>query len=223
MHSSTSTLTLTVGARCSPLSKVQVNEVLSELRAHSPQVKFHPLWLETKGDKDQLTSLRGLEKTDFFTSEIDQLLAGGIVEVAIHSAKDLPEPLHPKLCIAAITQGVDRSDSLVLPEGETIDSLPEGAVIATSSERREETVRQLRANFRFSDVRGTIGKRLALLENGRVDGVVIAEAALIRLGLTGLNRVTLPGDTTPLQGQLAVMVRSDRKDLIELFAPIDVR
>jgi hydroxymethylbilane synthase len=103
--------------------------------------------------------------------------------------------------------------------------LPKGAVIATSSERREAAVRELRPGFSFTfrDVRGTIGQRLALLDKGEADGVVIAEAALIRLGLTHLNRITLPGTTTEMQGQLAIIARQEDNEMRELFSPLDCR
>ena len=117
------------------------------------------------------------------------MLLKGECRLAIHSAKDLPDPLPKGLCLAALTKGVDSSDSLVFREGE---KLPPNGVVATSSERREECVRLLYPDARFVDLRGNIQQRLSLLIQGRVDGVVVAEAALIRLGLTHLNRIKLP-------------------------------
>ncbi|MBB63894.1 MAG: hydroxymethylbilane synthase [Waddliaceae bacterium] len=221
--SKTKSLLLQSGARQSPLSRKQADELAYELAQFHPEVEFKHHFIETIGDRDQKTSLRSLEKTDFFTKELDELLLNGEVRVTIHSAKDLPEPLPKGLEIAAITKGVDPSDSLVLRKGENLRSLRLGAVIATSSIRREEAVRELRADLNFSDVRGNIGQRLDLLENGTVDGVVIAEAALIRLGLTHLNRFTLPGETVPLQGQLAVLMRENDEEIRELFRCLDVR
>lgn len=212
-----------VGARSSPLSRVQVEEIFDEMAKHNPDVDYEPVFLETSGDLDQKTSLREIPKNDFFTREIDALVLAKYVDVGIHSAKDLPDPLPPGLEIVAITKGLNPVDSLVIPEGETIESLPAGALIATSSERREEAVRRLREDFQFRDIRGTIDKRLEELEYGRVDGVVIAEAALIRLELTDLNRVSLPGETTPLQGQLAVVAREGDEAMKKAFKCIDSR
>lgn len=206
-----------VGARSSPLSKKQLEEVHAELVQFHPQVVFEPLFVETVGDLDQKTSLRTLDKTDFFTRDIDLMQLKGECRIAIHSAKDLPDPLPKGLVIAALTRGVDPSDSLVFRQNET---LPTQGVVATSSERREECVRMLFPEARFVDIRGTIGMRLAKLDHGEVGGVVIAEAALIRLGLTHLTRVTLPGDTASFQGRLAVTARADDTEMLELFKVI---
>lgn len=212
-----------VGARSSPLSKVQVQEVLKELHQHHPHIVFENIYAETTGDKDRSTSLRDLDKTDFFTKEIDQLLLKGGCRIAIHSAKDLPDPLPTGLILAAITRGVDSSDALVFRFDESLETLPIRAKIFTSSLRREEQVKQLRDDFVFCDLRGTIGERLALLDNHTADGVVVAEAALIRLGLTHLNRIRLPGTTVPYQGQLAIVCRKDDTEMLNLFSCIDSR
>ena len=199
------------GARSSLLSRAQVAEI-------SPELPFdlEMLWLETTGDLDQKTSLRDLGSTDFFTKELDDLLLKGSIRLAIHSAKDLPDPIPEGLVVAAITKGKDSRDALVLR-----DSLFPGALIATSSQRREEAVLALQVDVRFKDLRGTIHQRLKQLELGEADGVVIAEAALIRLHLTHLNRIYLPGPTTPLQGKLAIVCREDDLEMRELLSCIE--
>jgi hydroxymethylbilane synthase len=184
---------LKIGARSSPLSRAQVEEIQIELG-----LQFEPVWVETTGDLDRTTSLRSLEKNDFFTRELDQMLLEGKIDAAIHSAKDLPDPLPKGLKIALLTQGLDPRDSLVIKR-EPIQ------VVATSSVRREEAVRQLFPNSRFIDLRGTIQERLEI----DADGVVIAEAALIRLKLTHLKRIFLPGPTVPGQGKLAIVCREN--------------
>ncbi len=206
-------------ARASKLSRAQFEEIQELL----PHVEFQSQFLETTGDIDLVTSLRSLDKTDFFTKELDQLLLKGGCRVAFHSAKDLPEPLPDGISVIALTRGKDPGDSLVLKEGETLESLPKGALIATSSERREVAVRALRKDLSFCDIRGTIDARLKQLEEGKVHGVVIAEAALIRLKLEKLNRIRLPGSTTTFQGQLAVTALTGDKEMAELFRPLDVR
>lgn len=182
-----------IGARSSPLSRAQVEEVKQEFG-----IDFDVIWVETTGDLDKQTSLRTLGKSDFFTRELDQMLLERKIDAAVHSAKDLPDPLPKGLKIAALSKGVDCRDSLVIKR-EPIQ------LVATSSERREAAVRELFPNCRFVDVRGTIQERLAK----DVDGVVIAEAALIRLKLTHLRRLFLPGETVPLQGKLAIICRED--------------
>lgn len=215
--------TLRVGARSSPLSQAQLEEVQQALNRYYPEITFEKLLVETYGDKDQKTSLRSLEKTDFFTREVDDLLLSGECRITIHSAKDLPDPISEGLTIAALTHGIDPSDVLVLRQGESFEKLPEGASIATSSERREQMVRNLRADLTFKDIRGTIGQRLEKLIEREVDGVVVAEAALIRLGLGHINRIILPGETTKYQGQLAIMARKDDREMLEIFRCLDCR
>ena len=205
---------IVVGARSSPLSRKQVEEAEVALREIHPHVVFRPVFVETVGDKDKQTSLRTLDKTDFFTREIDHLLLNGKCRMGIHSAKDLPDPLPVGLKLGALTRGVDPADVLVLRKEET---LPKEGVVATSSERREAAVRSLFPQALFVDIRGTIQERLDQLDHGKVDGVVVAEAALIRLGLTHLNRIRLPGETAPLQGRLAFIIRANDREMETLL------
>lgn len=214
---------IAVGARSSPLSRVQVQEVLKEIQQDHPEIEFDLHALLTTGDRDSHTSLRTLGKTDFFTREIDELVLKGVCRLGIHSAKDLPDPLADGLVLICLTKGVDPSDSLVLRDDETLETLRTGALIATSSVRREEAVKQLRSDLLFCDIRGTIGQRLDQLMDRKVDGVVIAEAALIRLGFIHLNRIPLPGSTVAGQGQLAVVAREQDEEMRDLFTCLDVR
>lgn len=103
-----------VGSRGSKLAQIQVQEVLKELRLFHPEVFFATTFFETTGDKDQLTSLRTLDKTDFFTKEIDEAQLKNHFRISIHSAKDLPERLAKGLQRVALTSGKDSRDALVL-------------------------------------------------------------------------------------------------------------
>lgn len=214
---------LQVGARNSLLSRMQMQEVLQELKAFHLEVEFEPLWVETTGDRDLITSLRLLDKTDFFTREIDALQLSGACRVSIHSAKDLPDPLPKGLVLVALTEGVDSSDVLVLRDEETLQNLPPGAKIGTSSIRREKNIRALRHDLICVDIRGTIQRRLLLLDEGHVDGLVMAEAALIRLQLTHRNRIVLLGEKASLQGQLAILALEEDREMHDLFRCIDSR
>jgi len=212
---------IVVCARDSPLSKAQVEEVLLALRPFYPSgVCFVPKYIKTRGDLDKSTSLRTLEKSDFFTKEIDETLLGKRCDVAIHSAKDLPEPLPKGLKIVALTRGVDPRDVLVFND-EFKENRSRQLVIATSSARREESVRKIGGDVRFVDIRGTIQERLAKLSTKEVDGVVVAEAALIRLKLTHLPRIFLEGESAKGQGQLAVVARTDDEKMAALFHCLD--
>ncbi len=210
---------LKIGSRASRLAQAQVWEVHREIAQFHPHIEFEPYWIATTGDKDLKTSLRALEKTDFFTREIDELQLQGLFRISIHSAKDLPEPLRAGLAVVALTQGVDPSDSLLY----NVEPLPNGALIGTSSERREENLRAWRSDLRCADVRGNIDQRIALVDEGKLDGLVIAEAALIRLGLTHRRRMKLEGANAAHQGQLAIIASEDDKEMHHIFKCIDTR
>lgn len=208
-----------VGARGSHLSKAQVDEVQQEIQAFFPHIRFVPVWVTTKGDLDKQTSLRHLEKTNFFTDEIDERQLKGEFRLSIHSAKDLPEPLHPELEVVAVTRGVDPADSLVVRQL----PIPQGARIGTSSLRREEFLKAWRPDLQCVDIRGTIDERLKLLDKGQIDGVIMAEAALIRLGMTDRLRIPLDAPVAPLQGRLAVVARKNDIKMKQMFQKIDTR
>lgn len=205
------------GARASLLSRAQFQEILEELSKVHPEIVLEPIWASSPGDRDHSISLRTLRKCDFFTRDLDQMLLRKEIRIAIHSAKDLPEPLPEGLTIVCLTQGQDPRDSLVLRENETIDSLKPYARIATSSIRREEAIKKIRSDLSFIDLRGTIFERLEKLDTKETDGVVIAESALIRLKQTHLNRLVLPGETAPMQGRLAVVARCDDSEMKQIF------
>jgi len=204
-----------VGARSSPLSKAQVVEVEKALNT-----SFEKVWIDTTGDRRKEISLKTLGKTDFFTKEIDEALLKGNIDFAIHSAKDLPEPLAKGLSIVAITKGLDPRDTLVLRGGETLKN---NARIGTSTKRREEIVKQLCPKATIVDIRGNVGERIDQVLSGRIDALVAPEAALIRLELTHLNRIYLPGETAPMQGKLAIVARAGDKKVSDFFHPIDSR
>jgi len=208
---------ISVGMRDSALSQAQYLEVQEALRQVHPEKILRPLMFKTTGDKDLVTSLRTLDKTDFFTKEIDDALLAGECRVALHSAKDLPEPLREGLKLVALTRGLDPKDVIVYSK-----PLQAGARIGTSSKTREERVLRLFPDARCLDIRGTIEQRLELLDSGILDAVVVAEAALLRLKIDR-QRLDLPGESTSLQGQLAVVARSDDREIEEFFSRLDTR
>ncbi len=128
------------GARSSKLSRAQVAEIKEELFRIRPDVELEPVWADSPGDRDKETSLRNLPKNDFFTRDLDEMLRAGKVRIAVHSAKDLPDPIPKGLSLIALTRGQDPRDSLVMRTGESFERLKPDARIATSSSRREEIV-----------------------------------------------------------------------------------
>jgi len=210
-----------LAARPSRLSIAQVKEVIKELSKYHFDLDFEVHYFMSKGDIDKKRSLRELEKTDFFTDTIDKFILTKKKYVGIHSAKDLPDPLPKGLKVVAFTKGVDQRDSIVLNKGASFFSLKKNSVIATSSVRREEMIKQLRDDLKFADIRGAIEERLNILNQRKIDGIVIAEAAIKRLNLEHLNRFTLPFKTVKGQGQLAI-VANENDDLMEkVFAQIN--
>ena len=204
-------------ARASKLSRIQVEEV-KRLSGLNFEVEF----VESRGDRDLKSTLIDRAADDFFTRELDEAVLEGRVDFGIHSAKDLPQPLPKGLEIAALTEGVDPRDSLVLREGFKLESLPTGAKICASSRGRHEAIRALRSDLVPADVRGTIDQRLTYIERDGIYGVMIAKAALIRLGYQ-LNTIDLDHPTAKGQGRLAIVCRSKDEAVIEQFSKIDAR
>ena len=217
------------GTRTSPLALRQVEEIVGGLKSFYPTIKVEMAGIETHGDRDKTTPISQVEGSDFFTREIDEMLLVGKIDFAVHSAKDLPDDLQKELSIAAITGSIDPYDVLVSKSGLKLPELPYGARIGTSSLRRKEALKRFRSDFQIIDIRGNIGERLKLLDNGgthELEAIIIAAAGLIRLGLG--NRITqkIPFEILrphPLQGALAVVARTEDSQLRNLLSVIDSR
>ncbi len=210
-----------VGSRGSPLAKIQIDEIFSLLRTKGIDGDFEATVYETKGDKDKKTPLTKSPGDDFFTDTLDQALLDHDIDIAIHSAKDLPQCMPEGLSLMVLTAAADETDAFVgkMPFAD----LKKGAKIGTSSEVRQNMVKMLKPEARLVDIRGTIEERIALAEKGVCDGIIVATAALKRLGLEDQIQDIMPWEATPLQGQLAIVGRSEDVALKELFTPIDVR
>jgi hydroxymethylbilane synthase len=196
---------LHIGARLSPLSQVQLEEVCQKLQKISPKFCLKKHLLSTYGDLDKATPLWEVNQTDFFTRELDQLLLKGSLDLAVHSAKDLPNPIHEQLSVFALTKGLSPYDCLVVRQDETLQTLKQNAFIGTSSLRRIQMIHKIRPDLVAKSIRGTIHERLNLLDQQIVDGLIMAQAALIRLKINNRNHYVLPYDVEPLQGRLAIV------------------
>ena len=177
------------------------------------------------GDKHKDVSLMTPSlASDFFTRELDEALLTGKADIAVHSAKDLPYPLPAGLEVIVLTAAKDKSDSLVTRNGETLSTLPAGSRIGTSSSQRKAELLALRSDIEVVPIRGTIEERIAQVDEGKVDALIVATCALDRLGLSHRASERLPFRTHPLQGNLAVTASTDIADEIrELFASVDIR
>lgn len=211
---------LKLGTRPSRLAIKQAEEIA----ALTPSIRFEIITIDTKGDKDKRTPLYKTEETDFFTKELEEALLSGDIDAAIHSAKDIENVIPEGLMIVATTASISPYECLVSPRYGTLTTLPPGAVIGTSSRKRKIAIHKFRDDLVMKDIRGSIEERLEQLDRGYFDAVIVAHAALIRLGYEDRISEIIPPDVIephPLQGRLAVQVRKDRLDLIKIFRGID--
>ncbi|MCB9757442.1 MAG: uroporphyrinogen-III C-methyltransferase [Candidatus Omnitrophica bacterium] len=212
---------LKVGSRASPLAKVQVDEVFALLAKAKKQIQYALTTFATKGDLDKKTSLLKNSDDNFFSDVLDDAVLAGTIDIAIHSAKDVPKVLHPGLKIFALTKALDETDALVGPC--PCSQLPQGSRIGTSSLLRKEQILTINPNLKIIDIRGTIQERLKLLDAGKMDALIVATCALKRLGLHKRIKEVLPWEGTPLQGQLAVVGRQGDEESEKIFSSIDIR
>ena len=152
-----------------------------------------------------------------FTRELDSALLKGDADIAIHSAKDLPEKLHPELEVIALYEAFDKSDSLVSKCNKSLRELPAGSRIGTSSPLRRKELLSVRPDLQVVGIRGTIEDRIEQVRRGDIDAAIVATCALKRLGLEDEIAEVLPFSTHPMQGRLAVTARKGRNDLKAMF------
>ncbi|MDR3218879.1 MAG: uroporphyrinogen-III C-methyltransferase [Dysgonamonadaceae bacterium] len=210
--------TLHVTCRDSALSLLQVKEALSLF----PSISCRIFPIQSFGDKNKQISLMENIAPDFFTRELDLALIRGEADIAVHSAKDLPYPLSPELALFALLDAFDKTDALVSRNKQTLAQLPSGAKVGTSSATRKAELLSCRPDLEVVSVRGTIEERIAQVDKGFIDALIVATCALKRLGLTGRIAEILPFKTHPLQGNLAIVGRKDRSDIKMQFSGEDI-
>jgi len=211
--------TLKVISRKSPLALKQVEEVFRLF----PKLDYELIKLESFGDKHPEISLLNNPPPDFFTRELDEAILLNSADLAVHSAKDLPYPIHPELEVLALFEAFDQTDSLVSSQNQTLLQLKTGAKVGTSSPTRRQELLALRPDVEIISIRGTIEERIALVDKGVIDALIVASCALTRLGLSDLAAEVLPFETHTLQGNLAIVARKGREDLKALFSSRDIR
>ena len=222
LSNTTSASPLRIITRQSPLALLQVEELQ---RMMPSTLRWEVLKTVSYGDRHKDVSLMDQSvAADFFTRELDEALLAGRADIAVHSAKDLPYPLPAGLEVIALTEAKDKTDSLVTRDGETLATLPPGSRIGTSSAQRKAELLALRTDIEVVPIRGTIEERIAQVDEGTVDALIVATCALDRLGLSYRASERLPFRTHPLQGNLAVTASTSLPaDVKALFADIDVR
>jgi hydroxymethylbilane synthase len=200
----------------------QTREVVGALTALGFSVEV--IQIKTSGDRLAQAALGDFGGKALFVKEIEEALLEGRVDVGIHSLKDMPAALPPGLVLAAFPPREDPRDSLVTRRGGGLGDLAPGAVVGTSSPRRRALLLARRPDLRVEPIRGNVETRLAKLESGAYDAVVVARAGLDRLGLTPAHAMTLPVDEfLPAVGQgiLGLEVREDDLETRELVRRVD--
>lgn len=206
-------------SRKSPLALLQVKQVTDFF----PNQPFELIKYESYGDKHHEISLLENPPADLFTRELDRALLDGSADVAVHSAKDLPYPLAAGLEVIALLEAFDKTDSLISRGHQTLKSLPAGSRVGTSSLTRRKELLSVRADIKVVSIRGTIEQRIALVDAGEIDALIVATCALDRLGLSHRATEVLAFGTHPLQGNLAIVAKQNKIDLKTFFAGIDIR
>ena len=193
-------------ARGSRLSKLQVEEVFRQF----PELPYEIKYLESYGDKHQhISLLNGEAPADIFTRELDDAIRQGNADIAIHSAKDLPYPLPEDIEVIALFPAFDTTDSLVSNGHKTLEELPAGSVIGTSSPLRKKGLNSLRPDLVIKGIRGCIEERVQQVKDGKYDAAIVATCALKRLGMEDEIAEVLPFATHPLQGFLAITAKKE--------------
>ena len=202
---------LRIGSRGSQLALWQAHHIEGLLRAAGHAV--HIEIIKTTGDRLQEVTFAQVGSKGMFTKEIEEALAEGRIDLAVHSLKDLPTELPEPFTLAATPIRVDPRDAFVSARFESLAGLPNGALVGTSSQRRRAQLRALRGDLEIVEFRGNVDTRLRKLAEGQVDAILLASAGLDRLERTEMIRERLdPSEFCPAAGQGALGIESRRDD-----------
>lgn len=218
------TRTLTIATRQSPLALWQANFIKDALERLYPQMSVTLLEMVTRGDKILDTPLAKIGGKGLFVKELEQALYDGRADIAVHSLKDVPMVLPEGLTLGAYCKRHAPSDAFVSNVYASLDELPSGAVLGTSSLRRECQLRQARPDLTIKSLRGNVGTRLAKLDAGEYDAIILATSGLQRLGLDARIRHELDESLSlPAvgQGALAIECRAGDDEMLSLLAPLN--
>jgi hydroxymethylbilane synthase len=216
---------LRIGTRGSPLALAQTHMVRALLAAAHGVAEdhFEIEIIKTTGDQIQDRPLSESGGKGLFTKELDIALINGGIDFAVHSSKDLPTHLPAEIVIAGYLPREDVRDAWIGHKGQTIDSLPAGAVVGTASLRRAAQVRRRRPDLKTALLRGNVHTRLGKVESGEIDATLLALAGLKRLGLADRATALLPVEDFPPavgQGAIGITARGADPDTRAALAPI---
>ena len=211
----------TIATRESRLALWQAEHVKALLQKSGHQVTL--LGMTTRGDQILDRSLSKVGGKGLFVKELELALEDGRADLAVHSLKDVPMELPSGFSLACVMEREDPRDAWVSPRYASLDDLPVGAVVGTSSLRRMALLKSLRPDLRIEPLRGNLDTRLKKLDDGLYDGIVLAAAGLKRLGLEHRLRSAFePEQMLPAAGQgaLGIEIRSDRADVHAVLSPL---
>lgn len=212
--------TLTIGTRTSRLAMWQTEHIISLLQAAWPGLECRIEPFVTKGDKTLDQPLPQIGGKGLFTWELESALRDGRIHLAVHSLKDLPVENAPGLTLGAIVGRANVRDVLI---GQSLADLPAGAVVGTSSLRRQAQLRRLRPDVEIRSIRGNVETRIRKVTEGQYDAAILAAAGVIRLGLEAHIAQYIPLAhmlPAPGQGALAVQCRADDAQTLQFLAAI---
>ncbi|RXZ44397.1 hydroxymethylbilane synthase [Crenobacter cavernae] len=216
--------TLVIASRESRLAMWQAEHIKARLEALYPDLSVSILGMTTQGDQILDKTLSKIGGKGLFVKELEVALAEGRADLAVHSMKDVPMALPEGFALAAICEREDPRDAFVSNKYASLSELPDGAVVGTSSLRRESQLRAHYPHLVVKPLRGNVQTRLSKLDAGEFDAIILAAAGLKRLELTERIRTELsPSESLPAPGQgaLGIEIRADRDDLKQLLSPLD--
>lgn len=215
---------IVIATRESELALWQARHIEARLRALHPGLETRLMGMTTEGDRKLEVSLAKIGGKGLFVKELELALESGAADIAVHSMKDVPMNLAAGFVIGAITEREDPRDAFVSNEYRSLDSLPAGAVVGTSSLRRESQLRARYPQLIVEALRGNVQTRLRKLDEGRYAAIILAAAGLKRLGLgLRITAILEPSASLPAvgQGALGIECLSAREDVLAALAPLN--
>ena len=215
--------TLRIATRKSPLALWQAEEVARQIKLHHPNQKVELVTMTTQGDIILDTPLAKIGGKGLFVKELETGMLNGDADIAVHSMKDVPMMLPEGLHLSVIMERENPTDAFVSNTIKSIDDLPLNARVGTCSLRRQTQLKERRPDIQILDLRGNVNTRLAKLDNGDYDAIILASAGLIRLGFESRieHNITTEQSLPAIgQGAVGIECREDDKEINELLAPL---
>lgn len=211
-----------IATRKSPLALCQSKLVCDALRERYPSLQVEIIGITTDGDRFVSRPLTDTGGKALFIKQLEQSLLRGETDIAVHSMKDVPADIADDFCVGAMTKRVNPFDALVCNHCDTPDALPQGAVIGSASLRRRFQIKNYRPDLRVEPLRGNVNTRLARLDEGAFDAIVLACAGLVRLGIDGYTPLPIDMCLPAIgQGALGIECRAGDSEVLDLIRPLN--